>query len=79
MITHIPYSTSRVAAAKSARMNCGMLAMLPPFPLCSWAILAASALAAGSGSPFAVSEEVILDRNSVIRIVPRMANPRLAP
>ena len=41
--------------------------------------LAGFAEAAGPGSPFAVSEEVILDRNSVIRIVPRMANPRLAP
>jgi hypothetical protein len=78
MITHIPYSTSRVAAAKSARMNCGMLAMLP-LPPSSWATLAASAEAAGPGRPFAVSEAVILDRNSVIRIVPRMANPRLAP
>jgi hypothetical protein len=55
-----------------------MAAMLP-FPPCSWAILPASAEAAGPGSPFAVSDEVILDRNSVIRIVPRMANPRLAP
>jgi len=74
MITHIPYSTSRVAAAKSARMNSGMLAMLP-FPPCNWAILPASAEAAGPGRPFAVSEEVILDRNSVIRIVPRITNP----
>ena len=58
MITHIPYSTSRVAAAKSARMNCGMLAMLP-LPPCNWATLAASAEAAGPGRPFAVSEAVI--------------------
>jgi hypothetical protein len=67
-----------MAPAKSARMNCGMEATLP-FPPCNWAIFAASAEAAGPGRPFAVSEEVILDRNSVIRIVPRMANPRLAP
>jgi hypothetical protein len=67
-----------MAAAKSARMNCGMLAILP-LPPFNWAILAACAEAAGPGRPCAVSEEVILDRNSVIRIVPRMANPRLAP
>ena len=78
MIRHIPNSTSRVAAAKSARMNAGMAAMLP-LPPCSWAILAASDEAAGPGSPRAVSEEVTWDRNRVIRIVPRMANPRLAP
>ena len=78
MITHIPNSTSRMAPAKSARINCGMLAMLP-FPPCSWAILAAWAEAAGPGRPFAVSEEVTADRNRVIRTVPRMANPRLAP
>jgi hypothetical protein len=77
MITHIPNSTSWMAPAKLARINCGMLAMLP-FP-CSWAILAAWAEAAGPGRPFAVSEEVTADRNRVIRTVPRMAKPRLAP
>jgi hypothetical protein len=80
MITHIPNSTSRMAAAKSARMNCGMLATLPfPLPWPTWAILAAWALAAGPGSPFAASEEVTADLNRVIRTVPRMAKPRLAP
>ena len=78
MITHIPNSTSRMAPAKSARMNCGMLAMLP-FPPCSWAILPASEAAAGPGRPFAASEEVTADRNRVISSVPKMANPRLAP
>jgi hypothetical protein len=78
MITHIPYSTSRVAAAKSARMNGGMVAMLP-FPPCNWAIFAAWAEAAGPGSPFAVSDEVTSERNWVIRTVPRIAKPRLAP
>jgi hypothetical protein len=78
MTRHIPKSTSRMAAAKSARMNCGMAAMLP-LPPCSWAIFAASAEAAGPGSPLAVSEEVIRERNSVIKTVPRIANPRLAP
>ena len=78
MITAITYSTSRVAPAKSARMNCGVA---PTFPLppWSWAILAACAEAAGAGRPRAVSEEVILDRNAEIKIVPRMANPKLAP
>jgi hypothetical protein len=79
MITHIPNSTSRVAAAKSARMNDGMSAMLPVPPPWNWAILAAWAEAAGQGRPFAVSEPVTADRNRVIRTVPRMANPRLAP
>ena len=55
-----------------------MVATLP-LPPCNWAIFAASADAAGPGTPRAASEEVILDRKSVIRIVPRMANPRLAP
>ena len=64
--------------AKSARMNAGMAAMLP-LPPCNWAILAASADAALCGRPCVVSEEVILDRNAVIRTVPRMAKPRLAP
>ena len=67
-----------MAPAKSARMNDGIVATLP-LPPCSWAIFEASAEAAGPGRPWAVSEEVILERNSVIRIVPRMAKPRLAP
>ena len=67
-----------MAPAKSARMKGGMVATLP-LPPCNWAIFAAWADAAGPGRPWAMSEEVILDRNSVIRIVPRMANPRLAP
>jgi hypothetical protein len=67
-----------MAPAKSVRMNAGMLAGLP-FPPCSWAIFAAWAAATGPGAPFAMSEAVILDRNSVIRTVPRTANPRLAP
>jgi len=67
-----------MAPAKSARMNCGMVATLP-FPPCSWAILAASEVAAGPGRPLAVSEEVTAERNRVISRVPRMAKPRLAP
>ena len=67
-----------MAEAKSARMNAGMAAMLL-LPPCSWAILAASADAAPGGRPCAVSEEVIADRNGVIKTVPRMAKPRLAP
>ena len=47
MTRHIPKSTSRMAPAKSARMNCGMAATLP-FPPCNWAIFAASAEAAAS-------------------------------
>jgi hypothetical protein len=78
MITHIPNSTSRIAPAKSARMNCGMLATLP-LPPCSWAILPASADAAGPGRPLPVSEVVMADRNRVISSVPKMAKPRLAP
>jgi hypothetical protein len=41
--------------------------------------LAAWADAAGPDRPWAVSEAVILDRKSEIKIVPRMAKPRLAP
>jgi hypothetical protein len=41
--------------------------------------LDACAAAACLGRPRATSEEVILDRNSVIKIVPKMAKPRLAP
>jgi hypothetical protein len=67
-----------VAAAKSARMNAGMAATFP-LPPCSSASLDASAAAAGRGRPRATSEEVILDRNSLITIVPKMAKPRLAP
>ena len=40
---------------------------------------AAVADAVGPGTPRAMSEPVIVDRNSEIRTVPRMANPRLAP
>jgi hypothetical protein len=58
-------------------MNCGMAVMLP-LPPCSWAILAASADAAGPGRPRPVSEEVIADRNAVISSVPKMAKPTLA-
>jgi len=60
MITHMPKSTSRVALAKSARMNAGVAAglRLPP----CWANLAACAEAAGPGRPRAVSEEVTADR-----------------
>jgi len=80
MITHIPNSTSRMAPAKSARMNCGMLATLPLLlPPCRWAILAASADAADPGRPLPVSEAVMADRNRVISSVPRIAKPRLAP
>ena len=50
-----------------------------PLPPCSWAILAASAAAAGPGRPLAVSEEVMLERKSEIKTVPRMAKPTLAP
>jgi hypothetical protein len=64
--------------AKSARMKTGM-AETAPLPPCSWAILAASAAAAGPGSPRSVSEAVIAERNWLIRIVPRTAKPRLAP
>ncbi len=78
MITAIAMSTSWVAPAKSARMNCGIAAGLP-LPPCSWAILAASAAAAGPDRPLAVSEEVMAERNSEIKMVPRMAKPRLAP
>jgi hypothetical protein len=67
-----------MARAKSARTNAGIAATLPLTP-CSWAIFEASVAAAACGSPRPVSEEVILSRNSVIRMVPRMAKPRLAP
>ena len=50
-----------------------------PLPPCNWAILAAWADAAGPGRPWRVSEEVIAVRNRVIKIVPKMAKPRLAP
>jgi len=46
-----------VAPAKSARMNAGIAAGLP-LPPCNWAIFAASAAAAGPGTPRAVSEAV---------------------
>ena len=50
MMMHMPKSTSRVAAAKSARMNVGIVVMslllLPPR---SWAILEASAGLPGEG------------------------------
>ena len=78
MIRHIPNSTSRVAAAKSARMNGGMVAMLP-FPPCNWAIFAAWAEAAGPGSPFAVSEVASRFSRTVENTVPRIARPRLEP
>lgn len=55
-----------------------MVATLP-LPPCNWAMVAACADAAGPGTPLATSESVTLDRNWVIRTVPRMANPRLAP
>ena len=55
-----------------------MLATLP-LPPCNWAAVAAWAAAAGPGTPWATSELVMLDRNSEISTVPRMANPRLAP
>ena len=67
-----------MALAKSVRMNCGMLLTFP-LPPCNWAILAACADAAGPGTPLPVSEVVIADRNRLIKIVPRMAKPRLAP
>ena len=78
MMMHMPKSTSRMATAKSAWMNAGMVVVFP-LPLCSWAFLAASADAAPYGRPWAVSEEVTADRNLVIRTVPRIAKPRLAP
>jgi hypothetical protein len=59
-------------------MNCGMSATLP-LPPCNWAVAAAWVAAAGPGTPLAMSEAVMLDRNSEISTVPRMANPRLAP
>ena len=69
MMMHMPYSTSRVAAAKSARMNCGIAVMLP-LPPCSWAILAAWAEAAGPGRPWPVREAVMAVRNRVIKLDP---------
>jgi len=63
-----------MALAKSARMNAGIVVMslllLPPR---SWAILAASADAAGAGRPLPVSEAVMADWNRVISSVPKMA------
>ncbi len=78
MMPAIVKRTSRMPLAKSALMKDGMAETFP-FPPWSWAIFEASADAAGAGRPLATSEEVIADLNREIKMVPKMAKPRLAP
>ena len=58
-------------------MKCGIAAP-PPCPPWDCEIFCASAAACPPGTPFEVSEVVILDRNTDAAIVPRIAKPRLA-
>jgi hypothetical protein len=60
-------------------MNVGITLVFPLLPACKLAILAACTAACGPGTPWLISEEETLDLKSEIKIVPRIAKPRLAP